>query len=553
MTRYAKLRQDIILVTLIVAVMPLIFLGGLIYYQFAAVLDEKIETQLGALARSQSSAVEVFLRERTAILSTIVGTNSFEHLSRNETLGAIFKAINRRTDGLGLVDLGLIDNDGRHLAYVGPYDLKHVNYAGQPWFEEAMSKGSYVSDVFMGFRQIPHFIISVRGYDGQKGFILRATIDSDVFNHLVQTVQTGQGGDAYIINTEGIYQTRPRFNGEVLGAAPLDVGQFDRNMVGVVRLTDGARTRYMAGAWMKDRQWLMVVVQTAGDEYSGFISMRNIEILVIAAGCLGIILISVFATHVSVRRLEAADREVAALNAQLMQSDKLAALGKMAAGIAHEVNNPLAVIGEKAGWMRDLLEDEVFQSSDSLKEYRASVDKIEEHVERARKITHGMLGFARRMEPRCDDVDVGEVLRQTIDLMQNHARINNITITTDVSADLPVIASDQSQLQQVLLNLLTNAIDAIGSNGSIHVTAERDGAFIALHVRDTGAGIPEHMQRKIFDPFYTTKETGKGTGLGLSVSHSIVEKMGGTISFVSALGEGTTFTVRLPIIEPEKK
>lgn len=541
------------MVTLMVAVMPLIVLGGLIYYQFAAVLEEKIQTQLGALARSQSSAVEVFLRERTAILSTIVGTNSFKQLAQNETLGAIFKAINRRTDGLGLVDLGLIDSEGRHLAYVGPYDLSHVNYAGQPWFEEAMSKGSYVSDVFMGFRQIPHFIISVRGYDQGQGFILRATIDSEVFNRLVHTVQTGQAGDAFIINAEGVYQTRPRFHGEVLGAAGIDLGQFDRNAVGAVRLQDGAQTRYMAGAWMKDHQWLLLVVQNTGEEYSGLIGMRNIEILIIVVGCMGIILVSVFATHVSVRRLEAADREVAALNIQLMQSDKLAALGKMAAGIAHEVNNPLAVIGEKAGWMRDLLEDEDFQQSESLKEYRASVDKIEEHVERARKITHGMLGFARRMEPRCDDVDVGEVLRQTIDLMQNHARINSIAITMDVSADLPVIASDQSQLQQVLLNLLTNAIDAIGSHGSIHVTAERSGAVIAIHVRDSGSGIPEHLQRKIFDPFYTTKETGKGTGLGLSVSHSIVEKMGGTISFVSPPGEGTTFTVRLPIIEPEKK
>jgi two-component system NtrC family sensor kinase len=553
MTRYGKLQRDIILVTLLVAVAPLIALGSLIYSRFAEVLDAKINAQLTTLARSQSSAVEVFIKERTAILSTIVGTIAFEDLVSQERLGGIFKAINRRTDGLGLVDLGLIDSEGRHLVYVGPYDLKHVNYAGQSWFEEAMSKGSYVSDVFMGFRQIPHFIISVRGYDGGKGFILRATIDSDVFNRQVQTIQTGLGGDAFILNTEGIYQTRPRFQGDVLGKAAVDIRQFDRNSVSTIRLNEGKHIRYAAGAWLQDCRWLMVVVQSQVEELSGLVAMRNIEIMIIAAGCLGIILITFFATNVSIRRLEAADKQVAVLNAQLMQSDKMAALGKMAAGIAHEINNPLAVIGEKAGWMRDLLDEEAFRESKHLDEYRRCLDRIEAHVERTRKITHSMLGFARRMEPRCDNVDVCEVLRQTIELMQNHARINNIDITTDFAPDLPVIASDQSQLQQVFLNLLTNAIDAIGRDGVVGVAAERNGAFIAVHVRDNGAGIPEHLQRKIFDPFYTTKETGKGTGLGLSVSHSIMEKMGGTISFVSNPGQGTTFTVHLPIIEPEKK
>ncbi|MEJ2039603.1 MAG: ATP-binding protein [Desulfosarcinaceae bacterium] len=553
MTRYGKLRRDILLVTLLVAVMPLIILGGLIYFQFATVLDEKIESQLSTLARAQSSSVEVFLRERTAILSTIVGTTAFSDLSRQEKLTSIFRAINRRTDGLGLVDLGLIDGEGNHLAYVGPYDLQRVNYAGQSWFEEALSKGRYVSDVFMGFRRIPHFIISVRGYDGEKGYILRATIDSDVFSRLVHTVQTGQGGDAFIINAEGIYQTSPRFHGEVLSKATLDVRRFDRNAVSAVRLRNNSGTHYAAGAWMNDSRWVMVVLQTRGDEYASLIRMRNIEIMIIAVGCLGIIFISVIATHLNVRRLEAADKEVSTLNAQLMQNDKLAALGKMAAGIAHEINNPLAVIGEKAGWMRDLLDEEAFRESDSLQEYRTSLNKIEEHVERARKITHSMLGFARRMEPRSDNVDIRDVLRQTIDLMQSQARSNNITITTRFNDDLPVIASDQSQLQQVFLNLLTNALDAIGADGSIHVTAERMGAFIDVQVSDNGVGILEHQQRRIFDPFFTTKETGKGTGLGLSVSHSIVEKMGGSLSFTSAPGEGTTFTVRLPIIEPEKQ
>jgi two-component system NtrC family sensor kinase len=231
----------------------------------------------------------------------------------------------------------------------------------------------------------------------------------------------------------------------------------------------------------------------------------------------------------------------------------MAALGKMAAGIAHEINNPLAVIGEKAGWMRDLLAEENFQQSDNFEEYQRSIEKIEEHVERARKITHNMLGFARRMEPRLDDVDVNAIINQTLELLKNHARINNIEIRRDLQSDLPVIASDQSQLQQVLLNLLNNAIDAIGKDGFIDLATVSDNRTIEISIRDSGSGIPEALQRRIFDPFFTTKGPGRGTGLGLSISYGIIEKMGGSLTFSSRENEGTTFVIRLPIKLPEKK
>ncbi len=244
---------------------------------------------------------------------------------------------------------------------------------------------------------------------------------------------------------------------------------------------------------------------------------------------------------------------LANLNEQLIQSDKMAALGKMAAGIAHEINNPLAVIGEKAGWMRDLLLDEKFQESENLKEYAISIDKIEEHVERARKVTHNMLGFARRMEHRLDDVDINHVLSQTIELLQNHAQINNIEIRKDFQPDLPIIASDQSQLQQVFLNLINNAIDAIEKDGLIEVKTRKEGSQVVIGIKDNGSGIPEKHLTKIFDPFFTTKEVGKGTGLGLSVSYNIIEKLGGLITVKSILSEGTLFSVKLPLVSPEKK
>jgi two-component system NtrC family sensor kinase len=550
--RYRKLQKDIILITMIVSVAPLLFLGFMLYHQFEQVFLHNIEAQIGMLARSQSSAVEIFLRERTSILTTIVDTHSFGYLNNAQNLTEIFKVINRRADGLGLVDMGVIDSDGTQSTYVGPYELKGLSYFQQPWFSVVMSRGRYISDVYMGYRQLPHFIIAVRGHDEGRSFILRATIDSDIFNRLVRTAHTGALGDSFIINKEGIYQTNPRFGGAILGKSELDPSTLDAESVLLKTLPNGA-SRYYAGSWLKNNEWLLVISQEAGPEIAGLRAVRNRAVFIVAAACIAIITAILFTTNMAIRRLAGADKELDELNARLIQSDKMAALGKMAAGIAHEINNPLAVIGEKAGWMRDLLSDENFQQSPNMEEYQRSIDKIEEHVERARKITHNMLGFARRMEPRLDDVDINAIVNQTLELLKNHARINNITLRTDLQSDLPIIASDQSQLQQVLLNLVNNAIDAIGKDGSIDIVTTTDRKQIEIQIKDSGPGIPEEMQRRIFDPFFTTKAPGRGTGLGLSISYGIIEKMGGVLTFTSRKGEGTTFVIRLPVTLPQKR
>jgi len=164
-----------------------------------------------------------------------------------------------------------------------------------------------------------------------------------------------------------------------------------------------------------------------------------------------------------------------------------------------------------------------------------------------------MLGYARKMEPHLEDVDINDTINQTISLLENYARNNNIDIQTDLSSRLPIIASDQAQLQQVFLNLISNAIDAIGKDGLIEVNSRISDDQVTVSVKDDGPGIPEDKQKRIFDPFFTTKEAGKGTGLGLWVSYSIVEKLGGRIGLKSDIGKGATFTVEIPITTPEKK
>ena len=548
---YKNLQRKIMLIVLVVSLVPLILLGGTIYYQFARMYKNKIEEQIKYRAKAQAEAVDVFLKERITLLNTVASTHTFSELTDEKRLSKIFSVMNSK--GGAFVDLGIIKNNGQQVAYMGPYDLSGLNYYQQSWFGEVVSKGVYISDVYFGYRQLPHFIISVLRQENRNTWIMRATIDPDVFGAIVRSAQVGKTSDAYIVNDAGVYQTQPRFDGNILSKSHLDTALFGRG-ASVIEQEDGRKGEVLyAGYWLKTPKWLLVVSQEVAEEMSGLLVTRNVEIIIIVLSLLAIVMVTVFMTRLFISRLREADNKIDAMNAQLMHSDKLAALGKMGASVAHEINNPLVVVMQKIGWMEDLLEEEDLEKTKNLEEYKKTINKIDHHLERIRKVVHNMLGYARRMEPRFEAVDINETLDQTIDLLENYALVNNINIQTDLSSSLPIIANDQAQLQQVFLNLISNAIDAISKDGLIEIESRNTDSHIVVTISDDGPGIPKDQQSKVFEPFFTTKETEKGTGLGLWISYDIMEKMGGTIMFENKMGEGSAFTVNIPVVLPEKE
>jgi two-component system NtrC family sensor kinase len=486
----------------------------------------------------------LFLGEKIAQLSTLANTSSLAQLSDKDYLNKVLNIMQSRSPSY--IDLGIIDQNGDHLAYVGPYYdvLKKVNYRNARWFDAVLSSGTYVSDVFLGFRKVPHFVIAVLVREKNRNWILRATIDSNVIENIVYAAQTGKTGDAYLINRENLLQTKPRFGGNLLERPS---GPDFSSVVEETTLKDKA-TLY-AAIPIKTKKWVLVIKDDAREPLAPLLRAKYLVGLLSLLAIGLIILGSVLTTNIVLKRLIKSDREKAKSDEVMVHESKMAALGKMAAGVAHEINNPLAVIAEEAGWMKDLLKEEDVAHSPNFQEYQDTIKKIEYHVERVKKVTHRLLGFARRMEPTEEKVLVNTVLEECVGFLENEARYHNISINREFAPNLPTISSDSSQLQQVFLNILNNAIDAMGKDGAITLRTfhQPDNHQVVIKISDTGPGIPKDTLAKIFDPFFTTKEVGKGTGLGLSISYSIIEKLGGTITVDSELGQGTTFTISLPV------
>jgi two-component system NtrC family sensor kinase len=231
--------------------------------------------------------------------------------------------------------------------------------------------------------------------------------------------------------------------------------------------------------------------------------------------------------------------QLKATQTQLVQAAKLAAVGELAAGVAHELNNPLTSV---LGFAELSLTNPEVSSL-----LRHDLEVIAREAGRARDIVRNLLDFARQTKPQRLPADVNYVFHQTLDLIRQHIEKSGVVIMEDYGPDVGILTLDSGQIKQVFLNLITNAAQAMPKGGTLSLRTFRLGDEVAISVSDTGQGIPPEIQDRIFEPFFTTKAVGEGTGLGLSVSFGIVQEHGGRISVESQVGQGSTFTVWLPI------
>jgi two-component system NtrC family sensor kinase len=554
---YRSITRNIIMIILVVSLTPMFLVSGIILYQFQNSYREKIFDHLGELVENHKQNIDSFLTEKLNDIKFLARTFSFEELSDESFLEDRLNTLQREF-GPVFVDLGVVNERGIQVAYSGPFRLGRALYSDAEWFKKALQREYFISDVFLGLRGLPHFIVAVReNWKGER-WILRSTIDFVAFNTLVESIRIGQTGFAYIVNREGEFQTKPLIDSTKCLSVFQDflaAGKTSGQKMTMIRKCDetGRESLFVAD-FLKNGDWLLVYQQDAADAFADLKRAIRTTILINVLGGLAILTMAFFLSKRVVRRITNADQEKQIVDEQIVETGKLASIGELAAGIAHEINNPVAIMVEEAGWIGDLLQEEEFKKSENLDEFKRALAQINTQGKRCKEITSKLLTFARKTDSRITEVHINELLEEMVSLSSQRAKYGNVSVTTDFEEGIPPIRVSQSELQQVFLNLINNSLDAMEKRGGvISIRTRRHEDEIIVEVTDNGPGIPKANLSRIFDPFFTTKPVGKGTGLGLSICYGIINKMGGEIEVQSVVDVETTFRVRIPLSQGMKE
>ncbi len=567
---YPRLWKQATLISMAIVLLPLVLLT---LYEYR-VTQQSFEAE--ALARatrfvSKTRRTESFLLSKKRFaLEFIIHDNSFEQLLQPQRLATLLENLNR---GLGVfVDLGVIDATGRQRAYSGPYHLDDADYSGQDWFKEIQHRGIFISDVFMGFRHLPHIVIAVKKTLPDKSFyVLRTSVNIERISEILSYEQTGEVGDAFLVNHSGVLQTPSRYFGDILESVPLDVPEFSDHTE-VYQLNGIQRSASISANdptkdIPEDVAKGPLVVSYAYVESSPFILMlvspkeqlmmqweqTRIKVIIFLACTVAIILLVLLCvvTYL-VNAIHTADQKRVMVLHDIEYSEKMASIGRLAAGIAHEINNPLAIINEKAGLIQDLflIKEQYKQDTKLL----SLITSIVSSVERCSTITRRLLSFARQSDASITRINVYKIISEVLSFLGKEPEYRSISITIDVAEDIEDIVSDKGKLQQVLLNIIKNAFAAVEDEGHLAITARKNADnLIELSIQDDGCGIPQKDLAKIFEPFFTTKGGRGGTGLGLSITYSLVAELGGTIRVTSEKDKGTCFIITLPLAMAAQK
>lgn len=294
---------------------------------------------------------------------------------------------------------------------------------------------------------------------------------------------------------------------------------------------------------------LLIIIQNEEDLSAGWraawiklAGFYGVGILVI------LVMVLATATYIINRIHEADEQRIMDLH-KMEYHNKMTSLGRLSAGIAHEINNPLSIINEKVGLIKDIL---VYQPDDLPMERLVTLlDAVAAPIQRCGNVTHKLLNFGRHVETQFEPVNLSQVLYDIVDLLKKEAEFRGIDIYANFPDHFPDITSNKGNLEQIFLNLMNNAFTAMPSGGRLDIVARyKHPDQVTISFEDTGCGISQEDIRYVFEPFFSSKSAGAGTGLGLSITYALAKELGGKMSVTSTEGEGTRFTVEVPLESP---
>ncbi len=547
---FHRIWKRAVLVTATVALVPLIIWALAGYRLNLDTVESELVLRTSQLVSTSWRSVSLFITERRSVLDFITHDHTFETLNDKVRLAAILDNLNKRFGGF--TDLGIIESSGIQKTYIGPYPLEGLDYRNENWFRQVLQHGVYISDLVMGFRQAPHFDFAVKRVlpDGSF-FVLRAGLDAQKFNELIRELEVGKKADAFVINREGVLQTPSRYYGSAMDKIQIRIPD-EALKTQVFEIKSNENKRMVIGsAFIPETPFILMIAKQQGELVQpwyktgwAFTGILSISILMILLVTLAV------AAHL-VDQIHEADQERVDTLHQAEYTNKMVSLGRLASGVAHEINNPLAIIDQKAGLIKDIFTlTEAYKNDPKL---IGLVDSVHATVHRCAEVTKGLLNFARHLNLSVQTIDLEEIINEVKSVLAKEAASRLIKVDVDLADNIPPFESDRGKLEQIFFNLFNHAITVMKDGGHLDIRTEHaDGDFVSITFSDNGPGIPKAELKYVFEPFFYARTGESGTGLQLAVTYALVREVGGKISVQSDLGAGTRFTIRLPLNMPEK-
>ncbi len=534
---FRRIWQNVVVALLAAAFIPLLVIGGGMYTYSAALLRQKTLDTLRTEVLSHKNVIDQFLHERMMDLRLLADNLELNALTNPGAIERIFRSLHK---GLPCFqDLGVIDALGRHRAYAGPYQLIDKNYQEALWFQALRDRDHTISDVFLGFRKVPHFIIAVKRQTADGFWILRATVDAKFFDTIVAGTGPALSKDAFLVNADGVFQTASRGGGQPM--APSRITDLSRHQ-GIRELDQNGHIQVRV--WLDSVPWMCVVQTDRRRIFADLDRMRNIGIFVLILGSIMILFTVLLTTNYLIGRLEFKRKSIRALDHQLQQTSRLAAFIPLSSGFFLKLKDQLGHIDVAA---RQLCEPSRAETAAPQAPHMIpdGADRLRGLIFKGRKAIDNYLNAIRPLEPMIRDIDVNELLDNLIELFDREFHFNRIRVVRDYLDPPVMIRSDPTRLRQVFQNLLFNAMTAIGHDGEIALRMQQTESHLSVTVTDSGPGIAAENFDKIFDAHYTTRP--EGMGLGLTICRNILKKIGGDISAANAPGKGAALRVELPL------
>jgi len=544
--QFRMLRLGLTVGLIICFTLPFLMLSAYFHFQFNSTLKNSEKLSLSALSESQRNTIDLFLQERVVNLFSLFHYTELNITPLKKNMVNYLNNLRQSSDSF--IDVGFINSIGTQIGYAGPFSyLQGKNYSKESWFKKLIKqdKNYFISNIYLGFRNKPHFTIATKQLIDGKYYIMRSTLDPDKFYMFLRTISHGKNVDSAIINDKGVYQVVDPGRGALLSISDfIPPSNFESGFQEMEKECDSCLIAY---SWLTEAKWALLVRQPASVAHLQMLKARKILTVSIIIVLLIATFIIIYTVNKIMGKAETEAKQRQEMHLQLIHASKLASVGEIATGVAHEINNPLAIITSTSGVIKDMLDPE-FNLDSSPKKILKELKHIDSAAFRARGITKQLLSLGRKNEPKFVACNVNNIIEEVISgVVEKELKVDDIELDIAYAADLPEILLDRDQIRQVFLNLINNANDAITGPGKITITTKVIKDKIKVEIKDTGTGMKLEQIEQIFNPFFTTKEVGKGTGLGLSVSLSIVEAMGGSIEIQSIKGSGSIFTVILPI------